>query len=61
LRVAVVLQEHASRDVLTQVRAALAATIDEAGALPLPIEVVPTVEIPRESGHAAKLKLIKAV
>jgi putative adenylate-forming enzyme len=59
LEVRVVLNDSSPRDTSARVREALAATLGDAGAVPPAIEVVPVEAIERESGHAAKLKLVK--
>jgi putative adenylate-forming enzyme len=59
LQVRVVPQPDAAHDTLDRVGAALAKTLAEAGAAPVPVEVVRVEAIERESGHAAKLKLVK--
>jgi len=59
LQVRIVLQASARRDTSARVRTAVLEALDAAGALPPPIEVVPVETIERESGHAAKLKLVK--
>jgi ATP sulfurylase len=59
LLVRVVLQASAPADTPARVRAAVVEALASAGAVPPPIEVVPVEAIERESGHAAKLKLVK--
>ena len=59
LQVRIVLQAAAGRDTAARVHAALVESLEAAGAVPPPIEVVPVEAIERESGHAAKLKLVK--
>ena len=59
LDVLIVPHAFAPKDISTRVSAALAQALDEAGALPPRIDVIPVEAIERESGHAAKLKLIK--
>lgn len=55
----VVLRAAAPSDAAERIRAALVAAVEEAGALPPPVEVTPVAELEREPGHAAKFKLIK--
>jgi hypothetical protein len=43
-----------------RVRAALAAEIRDAGAVPPPIEVTPVPRIDRDPGHGAKFKLVRS-
>ena len=59
LQVRVVPHPDAAHDTLDRVGAALAETLAEAGVAPVPVEVVRVETIERESGHAAKLKLVK--
>jgi phenylacetate-CoA ligase len=59
LDVLIVPGASAPSDIAARVEAALAETLAEAGALPPRIDVVPVNAIERESGHAAKLKLVK--
>jgi hypothetical protein len=59
LNVRVVLQPSAPADALAQVRAALVAALEEAGAAPPPVEVAAVAAIEREPGLGAKLKQIK--
>jgi putative adenylate-forming enzyme len=59
LEVRIVPQPDAALDTAARVRAALQDALDSAGAAPTPIDVVPVDAIERESGHAAKLKLVK--
>ncbi len=59
LQARVVLQADASGETFDRVRAALQGALAEAGAAPVPVEVTPVETIERESGHAAKLKLVK--
>jgi hypothetical protein len=59
LEVRVVMRASAPGDTAARVHSALTDTLDEAGAVPPPIEVVPGDTIEREGGHAAKLKLVK--
>ena len=61
LQVRIVLHASAPADTPARVRAALQAALDDAGVGPLPIEVAPVAAIEREPGHAAKLKLVKAM
>lgn len=42
-------------------RAAVLAAVEAAGAVRPPVDVVPVETIEREAGHAAKLKLVKAL
>jgi hypothetical protein len=42
------------------VRAALAAGLEDAGAIPPPIIVEAVASLPRDPGHGAKFKLIEA-
>ena len=58
LQVQVVTDVSARRNVEERVRAALEGTIRAAGAVTPPIDVSPVDGIARESGHAAKLKLV---
>ncbi len=55
----VVLQRSAPSDTPARVRAALLDALEAAGALPPELDVVTVAAIERESGHAAKLKLVK--
>jgi len=59
LEIRVVLGPGAARDTPACVRAEMLRTLGDAGALPPHVEVVPVARIERESGHAAKLKLVK--
>ncbi len=59
LEVRVVAQASAALDMPERVRAAVEEALANAGAAPTPVDVVPVDEIERESGHAAKLKLVK--
>jgi phenylacetate-coenzyme A ligase PaaK-like adenylate-forming protein len=60
LRVRVVPRSSAS-DVTERVGAALARTLLDAGAAPVPVEVEAVPELPREAGPAAKFKLIESI
>jgi phenylacetate-CoA ligase len=60
LHVAVVLREDAPADTPARVRAALAAELRDAGAVPPPIEVTPVPRIDRDPGHGAKFKLVRS-
>jgi hypothetical protein len=60
LHVAVVRREDAPADNPARVRAALAAELGDAGAVPLPIEVTPVPRIDRDPGHGAKFKLVRS-
>jgi phenylacetate-coenzyme A ligase PaaK-like adenylate-forming protein len=60
LQIRVVLRPGA-RDGVEQVRAAVATTLADAGAAELPLEVEAVAELRRESGPAAKFKLIESV
>ncbi|MGI5330279.1 phenylacetate--CoA ligase family protein [Actinomadura nitritigenes] len=55
----VVLREGSPSDTADRLRAELTRQLREAGAVPPPIAIVPTLEIGREGGHAAKFKLIR--
>lgn len=55
----VVPRPGAPRDTAERVRAALERALRDAGAVPPPIAVTAVPEIDRESGHAAKFKLIR--
>jgi len=59
LDVRVVAQASAALDMPERVRAAVEEALENAGAAPTPVDVVLVDEIERESGHAAKLKLVK--
>lgn len=59
LEVLIVPQVSATSDISARVGAALTRTLAEAGAVPPRIDVVRVEKIERESGHAAKLKLVK--
>jgi phenylacetate-CoA ligase len=59
LHVRLVLRPSAPRDTIARVHAALTNELHAAGALAPPIEVTPVADIPRDSGHGAKLKLIQ--
>jgi phenylacetate-CoA ligase len=59
LHVAVVLRESAPAGLPARVQAALAGELRDAGALPPPIEVTPVRAIDRDTGHGAKLKLVR--
>jgi phenylacetate-coenzyme A ligase PaaK-like adenylate-forming protein len=59
LHVRIVLRAAAPPDTSERVHAAIAGALEAAGAVPPAIEVLPVEEIERESGHAAKLKLVK--
>jgi len=61
LQVRIVLHASAPADTPARVRAALQAALGDAGVGPVPIEVAPVAAIEREPGHAAKLKLVKAM
>ena len=61
VEVLVVLGPTASVDTTARVRHAITNALKEAGAAPVPIDVVPVDTIPREPGHAAKLKLVRSV
>ena len=61
LCVRVVLQPSASRNTLVRVGDALRTSLEAAGAVPPPVEVVAVASIERERGHAAKLKMIKSL
>jgi phenylacetate-CoA ligase len=58
LEVRVALEAVAPADTPAQVRAAVLAVLDDAGAVAPPLRVTPVAELERESGAAAKLKLI---
>jgi phenylacetate-coenzyme A ligase PaaK-like adenylate-forming protein len=58
LCVRLVLQPSAPRETTGRVWEAILAALHAAGAAPPPVRVTPVHEIPREPGHAAKLKLI---
>lgn len=60
LHVAVVRREDAPADTPARVRAALAAELRDAGAVPPPIEVTPVPRIDRDPGHGAKFKLVRS-
>jgi phenylacetate-CoA ligase len=57
---AVVLREEAPADTPARVRAALAAELWDAGAVPPAIAVTPVPRIDRDPGHGAKFKLIRS-
>ena len=59
LEVLIVPRAAAPSDIAARVQAALAETLTEAGALPPRVDVIAVETIERESGHAAKLKLVK--
>jgi putative adenylate-forming enzyme len=61
LEVRVVLQPSAPSDTPARVQEAVLDALGEAGAVPPPVEVVTVETIERESGHAAKLKLVKTL
>ena len=61
LRALVVLDGTAGPDTCERVRASLLRALRNAGATPPPVEVVAVERIERESGHGAKLKLVKRV
>jgi putative adenylate-forming enzyme len=61
LLVRVVLKPSAPRDTPGRVRAAVLEALEAAGALAPPLDIQPVETIERESGHAAKFKLIKAL
>jgi phenylacetate-coenzyme A ligase PaaK-like adenylate-forming protein len=61
LRVRVVLQPSAPRETPQRVHALVRESLEDAGALAPPVEVVVVDAIEREGGHAAKLKLVKKV
>jgi hypothetical protein len=54
------LREDAPADTPARVRAALAAELRDAGAVPPPIEVTPVPRIDRDPGHGAKFKLVRS-
>jgi hypothetical protein len=60
LHVAVGRREDAPADTPARVRAALAAQLRDAGAVPPPIEVSPVPRIDRDPGHGAKFKLVRS-
>jgi AcrR family transcriptional regulator len=59
LQVRVVLRAAAAPGTPDRVRAALVRELEDAGALPPPVEVVPVPAIPRDDGHGAKLELVR--
>jgi hypothetical protein len=62
LRALVVLDNTvAGPETCERVRASLLRALADAGATPPPVEVVAVERIERESGHGAKLKLVKRV
>jgi hypothetical protein len=60
LHVAVVLREGVPADTPARVRAALAAELRDAGAVPPSIAVTPVPRIDRDPGHGAKFKLVRS-
>jgi AcrR family transcriptional regulator len=58
LHVRIVLRDPERRDLLEQIRAAIAGELEAAGAAPVAVRVEPVDEIERDSGHAAKVKLV---
>jgi phenylacetate-coenzyme A ligase PaaK-like adenylate-forming protein len=59
LEVLIVPRAAAPSDLPARVGAALAQTLEAAGAVPPRIDVIPVETIERENGHAAKLKVVK--
>ena len=59
LQIRIVATPSAPRDLAARVHDAVIDALEAAGALPPRLEVVPVDRIERESGHAAKLKLVK--
>ena len=60
LRVSVVIGNGPIEETSRHVRAALAAGLEDAGAIPPPIFVEAVASLPRDPGHGAKFKLIEA-
>lgn len=58
LQIRVLLDPDAPGDVAERVRSVVAEALEDAGAVPPPLEVVEVDELEREAGAAAKLKLI---
>ncbi len=54
-----IVPRDSAADTPLRVRAAVLDVLESSGAVPPPIEVVTVPEIERESGHAARLKLVK--
>ena len=61
LRVSLVIGSGPIAETSRHVRAALAAGLEDAGAIPPPIIVEAVASLPRDHGHGAKFKLIEAV
>ena len=59
LQIRIVATPSAPRDLAARVHDAVIDALEAAGVLPPRLEVVPVERIERESGHAAKLKLVK--